>query len=322
MGLYTQLCVLSSAVSSGTVGFLLWNTSRASDAGYIYFSLAAPTVILGYHLLYFLNPFLQFKTPSYAPVPRPSAFPRLLPSTHGPRGINACDDRPIGLHIQNPACTSEDRNPMVSSTPGLLCLTLLTVLAGAIALSAGTAAILTTIERASLQAAVQNLAELALYYNTTTLALEAGIDAQNATVTPAFAPTAAKMDPKALSMLIGDVAEITRSREAAAGGTIPPAGIIATQAILSLAQMLLLGSIVFVGLQRRASRYASEGADADEEEEEYDLAWSYVEDDGDSVEDAGTSALPTPVMDYVRSFSFSAVVHFYYYLTDIGTRLV
>jgi hypothetical protein len=181
---------------------------------------------------------------------------------------------------------------MISSTLSILCLALLTVLVGAIAVSAGTVAFLNTIEEASLEKAVDRLDAFAAYYNTTTAKLEAGVNINNATIKPEFAPIACKMGPKVLTQIIADVAEVSRSREA--DQSVPPSHVLAAQAILSLVQMLFLGNIVAIGMRRRVSRYACDHA----EEEEYGFSWTYVEDDADSA-DEDEENLPIQVVEYV-----------------------
>lgn len=290
MNHYTQLCVASSAVSFGTISLLLWNASGRSDMSYIYLSLAAPTVILGHHLLYFFTPFFDLDSASYTVVPQAPATPT---SQRRSGADNSRPERPKLFINTSVSTTSEERNPMVSSTLSILCLILLTVLVGAIAVSAGTVAFLTTTEEASIENAVERLDMFAAYYNTTTAELKAGVNIGNATVKPEFASTALKMSHKILSQIFADVAEISGSPEAG-DPTTPPPQILAAQAVLSLTQMLLLGSIVVIGMRRRVSRYACDH----DEEDDYDFNWTYVEDNTDST-DGNEEVLEDQVIEYV-----------------------
>ena len=295
MNLYTRLCVASSAVSFGTVALLLWN-SDSSDTSYIYLSLAAPTIILGYHLLYLFNPFFDLDSASYTVVPQDASA-----DTHTSRRNSGTEisrpERPNDFIKTSVSTTSDERNPMVSSPLSILCLLLLTVVVGSIALSAGTVAFLNTIEEASLQIAVERLDAFAAYYNTTTATLEAGVNISNATIKPEFAPIARKMSPKVLTQIIADVAEVSRR---AADHTVPPSRILAAQALLSLIQMIFLGRIVIIGMRRRVSRYACDYA----EDEEYGFTWTYVEDNADSA-DEDEENLESQVREYVSCHMLS-----------------
>lgn len=284
MNLYTQFSVASSAVAFGTVAVLLWNSAGRNDMSYIYLSLTAPTIILGYHLLYLFTPFFDLDTTTSYTLVSSSTTPTDRPST------DRSHERPK-LTIQTNLTTSEERNPLVSSTLALLCLILLTVLVGAISLSSGTVGFLNSLEEYSVFKSQARLECFATEYNMTVLDIKAGFNLANGTVTPEFEPVAQHMDRTSLSQLLGDIILVSRQNT---DTTVPPSSVLGMQALLSLAQMVLLGSIVIIGMRRRVSRYSGEC----DEEEDVELEWGYVEDT-DSVVDEEIE-LPANVIDYVR----------------------
>ncbi|KIM27054.1 hypothetical protein M408DRAFT_330209 [Serendipita vermifera MAFF 305830] len=256
-----------------------------ADMSYIYLSLAAPSVILGLHLLYLFNPFFDFEGASYT----------IVSTSHGPSATDTPTDR-TKLTIETTSSTkSEERNPLVSSTLTILSLVLLTVLVGAVALSSGTVAFLNSVGKASIERAESRLELYATTFNTTVFDLERCVDVANGTFTPEFESVAANMDRSMLSQLLGDITLVARHHQTSDQTSVPPPMVLAMQALLSFIQTILLGKIVGLSMQSRASRYGGEC-----EDEEMEMEWASVADSYDSTEEE-EFGIPAHILEYLKN---------------------
>lgn len=250
MSLYSRICLVSSAVSLGTVGLLVWIASPTqAETGYIYFSLAAPTLALSHHVLYFLGPFTSTPTgsPVYALVP-PSPDVNCDASPSGPatptttkfRISRIC--RKYGIGWKHLFLSEEELNPMASSTVSIIVLIFLAVLVGAFAISSGAVALLDVLDTVSAQKAADRLSAL---------------PTDNATSIDVPAPM---------------------SDYSGLDSTVPPTPILALQAGLSLMQAILLGSLAMVGMRIRSMQSSDSGSMADDESG-LDIEWVYDDDE-------------------------------------------
>lgn len=151
---YARACIASIAVSVGTVGLLLWSASGDRDPTYVYVSLAAPTLALSHHLLYFVGPFSSLNPPTYTFVSFTDEADATPVST---RRISRLYQRYLKRWKYVLWTVPDESNAMASSVLSIIVLILLAVLIGALGLSAGSVALLDSLDGASLTRWVRRL---------------------------------------------------------------------------------------------------------------------------------------------------------------------
>ncbi|KAG8799785.1 hypothetical protein FRC17_007044, partial [Serendipita sp. 399] len=281
MDQFTQLAVESTAVALFSVGVQLWRvyipaaslvtatpvtTSTSGrtigyqddDMSYLYFSLAAPTLVLVHHTIYFC-----VRSIPSVPQLRDQTYTLLRghqqDHDHYPSSSTAIihkDEEGDWQDEEEEKPNSSDAkrklrllHPMISTVPFILLTLLLTVLLGSLALST---LIISTIDDSK--------------YNANASGSGSSSNGLNGTLVSAFIhPCSNSSSPSSIATALAQNA-IVDSNSSSSSSSLT-AGAFVLQGFLSVAQTILLGLMSSVGLRARfSSQYGWTGEEDDEGE--------------------------------------------------------
>lgn len=260
MELYTRLCIESTFVALVTIGLHLWTFSSPPkdgpriDLDWVYFALAAPTLVLIHHLTYFLTKgvftFSEPTLPPYERLHQAISNDPIVPvdetlfETSEEEQLPPYSTFRDQLELESEPEPGKPYNPFISSVPAVVLLLLITILVGGLGLSALIAASVDRIDSIARQKAVNHIAALAQQLTPLLPSdVSSALSEELKYITPLNATRV--MELYDLSS-VGQLAEELQVF-ATQGGYVykdgPGAGLLMFQGVLSLIQTGLLGTM-------------------------------------------------------------------------------